>query len=163
MPKQVIPFNDFLVTAGTEHETFINQLHAYLQENNCCAKIKEAANGYVVSYVHKPTNRTVANYVFRKKMLMIRVYADNANSYADVISHLPDTMKDAIRNGGNCARLINPTACNSRCLKGFDFMLDGDRQQKCRCHMGLTFFLDNETKPHLLEIMKREMQARTKQ
>jgi len=155
-----IPFSDFLVAAGAEREDFINQLHAYLQENGCVWKIKEAANGYVVSYIHKPTKRTVANFLFRKKMPMLRVYADNILSYTDIAEQWPDVMKDTIRQGGDCSRLIDPTACNSRCLKGFDFILDGERQQKCRCHMSFTFFLDDETKPHLLEIMEREMQAR---
>jgi len=160
MPKQVIPFSDFLVTAGAEHEAFINQLDAYLQENDCIWKIREAANGYVVSYIHKPTKRTVANYVFQKKMPMLRVYADNILSYEDNVSKWTDTMKDTIRKGGNCSRLSDPTACNSRCLKGFDFILDGERQQKCRCHMSFTFFLDDETKLYLLEIIKYEIQAR---
>ena len=64
MAKQVILFSDFILSAGAEHEDFINQLHVYLQKNDCVAKIREAASGYVVSYVHKPTARTVANYVF---------------------------------------------------------------------------------------------------
>ena len=148
-----------MAMAGAEHEYFINQLHAYLQKNDCVEKIKEAANGYVVSYVHKPTARTVANYVFRKKMPMLRIYADNILSYIDIVSW-PDTMKETIRNGGNCSRLINPTACNSRCLKGFDFILDGERQQKCRCNSSFTFFLNDETKPYLSEIMEYEIQAR---
>ena len=160
MQKQVIPFSDFMIAAGAEHEDFINQLHDFLQKNDCIAKIREAANGYVVSYVHKPTTRTVANYVFRKKMPMLRVYADNVHSYIDIVNNLPDAMKDTIKKGGPCSRLINPSACNSRCLNGYDFILDGERQQKCRCHMSFTFFLDNETKPYLREIMEREMQAR---
>jgi hypothetical protein len=160
MTKQVIPFSDFLTAAGASHEVFINQMHAYLQENDCVWKIREAANGQVVSYVHKPTKRTVANFLFRKKMPMLRIYADNVLTYSDIVAQLPETMKNAIRQGGNCSRLIDPTACNSRCLKGFDFILDGERQQKCRCHMSFTFQLDSEAKPYLLEIMKREMQAR---
>jgi len=160
MSKQVIPFSDFLLAAGAEHETFINQLHAYLQESNCAWKIREAANGYVVSYIHKPTKRTVANYVFRKKMPMLRVYADHILSYEDKVSGWPDIMKDTIRKGGDCSRLVDSAVCNSRCLKGFDFILDGERQQKCRCHMSFTFFLDDEVKPYLLEVMEREMQAR---
>ena len=161
MPKPIIPFSDFLTLAGAENEEFINRLDAYLQENGCEAKIREAASGYVVSYVHKPTSRTVATYVFRKKLPMLRVYPDNIASYADIADGWTDEMKDAIKKGGNCARLIDPTACNSRCLQGFDFILDGERMQKCRCHMGLTFPLNDETKPHLFEIMRREIAART--
>ena len=160
MPKQPISFDDFLLTAGAEHKIFINKLHAYLQESDCTWKIREAANGYVVSYVHKPTKRTVANFLFRKKMPMFRVYADNTLSYADFMKQLPNAMKDAIRDGGNCSRLVDPNTCNSRCLKGFDFILDGECLQKCRCHMSFTFLLDDETKPHLLQIMEYEMQAR---
>jgi len=160
MSKQVIPFSDFLACAGAEHEAFINQLHTYLQENDCIWKIREAANGHVVAYIHKPTKRTVANYVFRKKMPMLRVYADNVLSYEDKVAEWPDVMKEAIKKGGNCSRLSDPNACNSRCLKGFDFILDGQRQQKCRCHMSFTFFLDEETKPYLLDVMEREIKAR---
>ena len=160
MAKPVVSFSDFIAQAGAKHEGFINRLHDYLQKNDCVAKIREAANGYVVSYIHKPTARTVANYVFRKKMPMFRVYADNVTSYIDIVNSLPDAMKDTIKKGGPCSRLIDPTACNSRCLKGFDFILDGVRQQKCRCHMSFTFFLDDETKPYLMKVMECEVQSR---
>ena len=120
MSKQPISFDDFLLAAGIEHSDFINKLHSYLHEKNCTWKIREAANGYVISYVHKPTKRTVANFLFRKKRPMLRVYADNTPSYADFMTQLPSSMKRAIREGGNCSRLVDPSACNSRCLKGFD-------------------------------------------
>lgn len=160
MPKQTIPFDDFLAMAGAEHGEFIQQLHAYLQEHDCTTEIKEAASGYVVSYVYKPTKRTVANYVFRKKKPMLRVYADNVLSYTDMLTEWPASMKDTIRKGGTCKQLLDPTACNSRCLGGFDFLLDGERQQKCRYHMAFTFFLEDESNPYLFEIMKRELGAR---
>ncbi|MCL2756136.1 MAG: hypothetical protein FWE45_03765 [Firmicutes bacterium] len=158
--SKLIQFNDFLSSVETEYEEFVSQLHTYLIKNDCVTKIREAASGYVVSYVHKPTNRTVANFLFRKKILMLRVYADNIVSYENVVNCWPSTMKDIIRKGGNCSRLINPTACNSRCLKGFDFVLDGERQQKCRCHMSFTFPLNDETISHLMEIMEYEMRER---
>lgn len=155
-----ITFDDFLQSAGTEYADYINALHAFLKENNCIYKIREAANGFVASYIHKPTKRTVANFLFRNKLPMLRVYADNISLYTD-ITHLPITMKNIIRKGGDCIRLSNPMACNSRCLKGFEFMLDGELQRKCRCHMSFTFPLNYETQPHLLDIMKCEMQARS--
>ena len=158
--KQTISFSDFLLAAGNEHEEFINSLHSYLENLNCIYKIKTAANGYVVSYVHKPSKRTVANYIFRKQQPMLRLYADNIAHYPELFSNLPVDMKDTIRVGGDCARLLDPNACNSRCLSGYDFMLDGERQTKCRCHNSFAFFLTEETKPHLREMMEFEMQAR---
>ena len=159
MPKQTIPFDDFLAAAGAAHTEFIEQLHDYLQKNDCVAEIKEAANGYVVSYVHKPTKRTVTNYVFRKKGPMLRVYADHIFSYMEILEHWPKAMKDTVRKAGICKRLLDPTACNLRCLNGFDFLLDGERQQKCR-YGGFLFFLEEETKPALREMIERELQAR---
>jgi len=87
------------------------------------------------------------------------MYADNTLACGDIVASLPDEMKDAIRQGG-CKRLSTPAACNPRCLSDFDFVLDGERQQKCRCHMSFMFFLTDGTKPYLSAIMEREMQAR---
>jgi len=160
MPKVIIPFSDFLAMAGAEHEEFIKELDAYLQQSGCVVEIKEAASGYVVSYIHKPSKRTVANYVFRKKGPMLRVYADNVLSYMDIFVRWPKSMTDTLKKSGICKRLVDPNACNARCLKGFDFILDGERRQPCRYGPNFTFLLDEESKPHLLEIMRREMEAR---
>jgi len=65
-------------------------------------------------------------------------------------------MKDLIKKSGSCKRLLNPDDCNSRCLMGFDFMLDGERQQKC--HNGAFMFpLNDETKPYVNDMVLREM------
>ena len=159
MPKETIPFSAFVEAAGTAHTDFINSLHEFMTENNCKTEIKEAANGHVVSYVHKPSKRTVANYVFRKKGLMMRIYADNVPSYEEALANWPESMKAAVKKAGPCKRFLNPTECNSRCPLGFDFILDGERQQKCR-YGGFMFFLDDETKPFLKEMTEREMRAR---
>ena len=66
---------------------------------------------------------------------------------------------DFIKKAGPCKRLLNPDDCNSRCLMGFDFILDGERQQKCR-NSGFMFFLDDETKPYVNDMVLREMQLR---
>ena len=159
MPKTTIPFCAFVEAAGAPHTDFINSLHEYMLENDCKTEIKEAASGYVVSYIHKPSKRTVANYVFRRQGLMIRIYADNVPAYMEMLANWPDAMKDAIKKAGICKRLFDPEACNARCLKGFDFILDGERQQPCR-YVGFMFFLDDETKPHLKELIVQEMETR---
>ena len=98
------------------------------------------------------------SHVFRKKGLMMRIYADNILSYSDVLTKCPDIMKKDIKKAGVCKRLINPDDCNSRCPLGYDFILDGERQQKCR--YGFMFYLTDETKPYLQEIVKLEIEAR---
>ncbi len=159
MVKQSIPFTSFLEAAGTEHIEFINQSNQLMLDNNCKVEIKEAKSGYLVSYVHTPTARTVANYVFRKKGLMIRIYADHVPEYMSLLDNWPESMKNTIRKATPCKRLLDPNACNPRCVMGFDFILDGNREQKCR-NSSFMFFLDPETKPHLKDMLEREMQAR---
>jgi len=159
MPKVIIPFSSFIEAAGLEHIDFINTLHQYMEENDCKTEIKEAANGYVVSYIHKPSKRTIINYVFRKEGLLMRVYADNVSAYVDMLTDWPDSMKDTVKKAGICKRLIDPEKCNARCLGGFDFTLDGDQQQTCR-YAGFMFLLSDETKPCLQKMVECEMQAR---
>ena len=159
MPKANIPFDDFVQAAGDKHLNFITNLHNFMAENECRVDIKQAASGHVVSYIHTPSKRTVANYVFRKNGLMMRIYADNVSSYMEILSNWPVAMKDTIKKSGVCKRLINPEACNQRCLMGFDFILDGERYQKCR-NGSFMFFIDDETKPHIRKMMEHEMQER---
>lgn len=158
MAKEVIPFESFVEAVGEEHADFVNDMNDYLTENGCVVEIKEAKNGYVVSYKHKPTKRTLMNYVFRKPGPMMRIYGDNVQSYMEQLDKWPDSMKAAVKKAGNCRRLLNPEDCNSRCPMGFDFILDGERQQKCR-YGGFMFFLSDETKPHLGEMLKCEISA----
>jgi len=159
MPKVVIPFSSFIEAAGLEHIDFINSLHEYMEENGCKTEIKDAANGYVVSYIHKPSKRTVFNYVFRKEGLLMRIYADNIPSYGEMLENWPDSMKDTVKKAGVCTRLLDPEKCNSRCLGGFDFVLDGEQQQKCR-YGGFMILLSDETKPCLKKMIECEMQTR---
>lgn len=160
MAKEKIPFEAFVASVGAEHEEFVNSLHEFMIGNNCTCEIKEAASGYVVSYVYKPEKRTVANYVFRKKGPLLRVYADNVIKYMHILESWPASMKATVNKAGPCKRMLNPDDCNSRCVMGFDFIMDGVRQQKCR-YGGFMFFLSDETKPHLREMMEQEMLART--
>ena len=159
MPKATISFGEFLEAAGHKHVDFITALHDFMTENEYKTDIKNAASGYVVSYIHTPSKRTVANYVFRKKGLMMRIYADNVASYMEILAKWPVAMKNTLKKAGACKRLVNPEACNQRCLMGFDFILDGERQQKCR-NGGFMFFLDDDTKPCLMEMLEHELRAR---
>ncbi len=159
MAKQAIPFSAFAEAAGPAHAGFIGTLHKELTDKNYITEIKQAAQGYVVSYVHRPTKRTIANYVFRKKGLLLRVYADNVISYMETLTSWPDSMKEAVKKAGPCKRLLNPADCNPRCPTGYDFILDDERQQKCR-YNGFLLSLTDETKPYLLEMVRCEIKAR---
>ena len=86
----------------------MSSLHENLVNANFKAEIKEAASGYVVSYIHIPSKRTVINYVFRKKGIIIRIYADNVPRYMEILDTWPNTMKDFIKKAGRVKTSNSP-------------------------------------------------------
>lgn len=159
MAKESISFEDFLAALPPQLVEYATQTDSYLQQNNCTLKIESAKNGYVVSYFHKPSGRTLLNYVFRKKGVLMRLYADNVLKYMDYLETLPQTMQKDIEKAPVCKRLINPDACNPRCPKGYEFLLAGQQHQKCRynCFM---FLINEESMPHLQTILQKEIALR---
>lgn len=158
MPKETIPFSSFLEAAGEENKEFVTAMNDYLLENGCKLEIKEAKNGYVVSYIFTADKKTVFNYIFRKKGMLVRVYAIHIGAYMEITDGWPKSMKSEVKKAGPCKRMLNPDACNPKCAQGFDFIMDGERQQKCR--YGLQFFVDEESKPFLREFIEKEIEAR---
>ena len=159
MPKETIPFSAFLEAAGPLHTEFINQLHEYLLSHGCTTEIKLAANGYVVSYLHKPTKRTVINYVFRKKGPLLRVYADNIAAYEEILTDWPKSMKDTVKKAGPCKRLLDPTDCNSRCPMGYVFDMNGKEYKNCR-YGSFMFEMKDENHMAVCDFLHRELTER---
>jgi len=152
-------FTSFLESVPQDQHGFVMKLHEYMLNNNCAVGIKEAKNGYVASYTHITDKRVTANYVFRKKGLIMRLYADNIQQYADYLQELPQDLKNDIASAPPCKRMIDPGACNPRCLQGFDFFLNGARHQKCRnsCFMILVAEKNNR---FLENLVRHELKQR---
>lgn len=159
MAKTVVPFEIFLVTVPEEHREFVEQTHGWLVEKGYTIKIAEAKNGFVVSYNHPETKNVLLNYVFRKKGVIMRIYADNVIAYLDFLAGLPGGLRRDIAKSPNCRRMLSPDACNPRCKMGYDFILDGERFQKCRMN-AFMIHLDDETKPVLTDFLTHEVRAR---
>lgn len=159
MAKDKIDFGTFVECIPEQYTEFVVNLNDYLLDNDCTYDIKEAKSGFVVSYIYKLTKKTIANYVFRKKGPQLRIYADHISSYQGVLDEFPNKMKESIISASPCKRMLNPTSCNQRCMMGFDFILDGERQQKCRNNCFL-FFLSDENNGYLKQIIENEISYR---
>jgi len=159
MAKTKIEFEQFADAAGGEHRGFVSALHQFMLDNDCRYEIKEAKAGYVLSYIFEPANRTVLNYVFRKKGPMIRIYGDNAAFYMQRFAGWPAEMKASVQKTRDCRRMLDPNACLSTCMMGFTFMLDGAEMKKCRnnCFM---FYLSEDNNFFLREMVEQEMKYR---
>lgn len=103
-------FQDFLFFIDEDNQKFVSDLHNELSGHGCKVEVKSAKSGYVVSY--SLGKKTIANYVFRKKGLLARIYVGHIVQYMYVLDTLPDSMVQAIREAPVCKRLVDPTACN---------------------------------------------------
>lgn len=127
-----LEFTDFLETISERDRDYARELNRYLLDNGCTRDIKPAKSGPVVSYVRKDTKKTLVNFVCRKTGVKLRIYPQFLSNYSGFLDTLPSKMKKEIANASVCKRLIDPTACNSRCPMGYDFFMDQEHYQKCR-------------------------------
>ena len=149
-------FHDFIETVPAESRDFVKELHDKLLEMGCKIEIKTAKSGYMVSYTfHK---KTVANYVFRKKGMLVRIYGVHVNDYEEVLETLPEEMIHAIEKAPVCKRMVDPDACNPKCSMGYEFWLKGEHYQKCRSS-AFMFFVCPQNNPSIRALLLNEAEA----
>lgn len=151
-------FTAFLNTVDPRFHAFTIDLNELLLEHGYKFESKEAKSGYVISYIGKKSKRTLLNCVFRKAGMILRLYPTHLGAYEDFVSTLPDSMKQEIHKGSVCKRLVDPSACNSRCPMGYTFTMDGEQQIKCR-YSAFFFLLNEESAPYLRQFVEKELAA----
>jgi len=151
-------FDDFLMEIDPKYHAFAREMDKYLLDNGCTLKISTAKSGYLVSYQHGKKKRVLLNFVFRKSGLVARVYAGNVEQYMETIENLPDNMKKSIEKAPKCKRFEDPPKCSPKCI-GYVFKLEGTHHQKCRYNCFL-FEVNDETIPHIKEMVERELSSR---
>lgn len=151
-------FHDFLTSVTDDNREFVSDLHEELTKLGCKTDVKLAKSGYVVSYVLN--KKTIANYVFRKKGLIARIYAGHIGQFMAILDTMPEEMVQTIHKAPICKRLIDPTTCNQRCSMGYEFILKGERLQRCR-NSAFMFFINEESKPFVKALLISEVKAAT--
>ena len=149
-------FQDYLSSVDDENKNFVSELHEELTKLGCKIDVKLAKSGYVVTY--NLNKKAVVNFVFRKKGMFARIYANHVLQYMDVLDTLPETMVQTIREAPVCKRLIDPATCNQRCPMGYDIVLKGEHLQKCR-NSAFMFVLSEESRPFIKTLLLNEVNA----
>ena len=149
-------YDDFIAAVDADCMPLVAELHRTLTDSGCKLEVKEAKSGYVVSYLC--AGKTLLNYVFRKKGMLARIYANHLPQYMALMETLPQAMKKGIAAAPDCKRLLNPEACNPRCATGYDFLMEGQRHQKCR-YSAFQFLLCEENNPFIRNFVGRELAA----
>ena len=154
MDKHAPPFEDFLMTVQPEYQAFAAGIHESLLQGGYQCKIESKANGFLVSYAHPKTKRSLLNFLFRKKGLVVRLYPDPSrmDALAAFLDTLPESMVTEIGKASACKRLLNPSDCNSRCVMGYDISIRGTRYRKCR-YSCFQFAATPESVPALSEFV----------
>ena len=88
MIKQQELYEAFLTRVEPEHRAFAAELHELFVNNGCTVEIKPTSSGFLVSYKFASTKKAVANFVFRKSGLLLRLYADHASRDEALLSAL---------------------------------------------------------------------------
>ena len=158
--KKNIDFSEFMTAVSQENHAFIVNLHQELLHQGYRIHIKEARSGYVAAYVLH--NKTIANYIFRKKGMLIRIYGAHVNEYEAVLDTLPLEMQEAISHAPVCKRLLDPHACNPKCSMGYSFFMKHAYHQKCR-NGAFMFLLHPVYHPYIQSLVLHEAEAYRKE
>lgn len=153
-----ITYDDFLGTVEENNRAFVDDMHSLFMDYGCTLEIKEAKQGYVVTYTYKQDKKKVSlmNYVFRKSGMMVRIYARHIGIYQSVLDSLPEDMKKSVIKAGDCKRLTGISECSPSCTAGYDFMMEGVNYKKCK---NSSFFWKVEPKSmeHIRTMLKNEL------
>jgi len=150
-------FEQFLATVEASNLAFIQDLHSCLTDHGCKAAFEEKKSGMLASYkVGKPL-RAVANLLFRKQGMLVRIYGERTGAYHDFLQTLPEDMVQSIADAGICKRLVYNT-CSPKCA-GYDFIIGDERFQKCRYNC-FEFLITDESKSYIKSFVEHEMAAR---
>lgn len=149
-------FELFINTVDASFVDFVRTLHKNLSAQGCSFQLKTAKSGYVASYLLPGTKRTLSNYVSRKSGMKIRMYLEHIGDYQELLTDLPDKMKEEIAKASVCKRLLDPADCNPKCKMGYQFVMDSAAYQKCR-NMAFMPSLSGENNPHIQTLLEREI------
>ena len=157
MAKEKISFEQFIEAVEAGYQPFIQDLHNYLADSGCKVSIEEKKNGFLASYKLGKPPRSVANLLFRKKGMLIRVYGENVNKYLDFLNSLPEEMIQPVKAAHVCKRLVYNT-CSPYC-SGYDFIIGNERFQKCR-YSCFEFLITEVSNPYIKSFVEHEMRER---
>ena len=151
-------YEDFLQTVETEHVDFVNQMHEIFMENGCKIEVKDAKQGYVVTYSYMKEKKIIAlmNYVFRKSGMMARIYARNVSIYQSTLDLLPESMKKNIIKAGDCKKLTGVSEYSPTCTAGYDFHMDGENYKKCK-NSAFFWLINEESKEDTKKMIENEL------
>jgi len=156
--KEKITFEQFLEAVDAEHHPFVENLHNYLLDSGCKVTFEEKKSGYLASYKRGKPPRALANFVFRKNGMLVRIYGEHTSGYGDFLNTLPAEMVTSIESAALCKQLDHG-GCSPKC-SGYDFTIGSERFQKCRYNC-FEFLVTSESNDFIRSFLENELRERT--
>jgi hypothetical protein len=157
MATETIDCEQFIQSVDFQYRQFVQDLHEYMLESGCKVTFEQKKSGFLASYkIGKPV-RAIANFVFRKQGMLVRIYGENINKYEDFLNTLPKGMADSIKESSECKRLVHNT-CSPKC-SGYDFKIGDERYQKCR-YGCFELLVTDENNPFIKSFVEFELNVR---
>jgi len=157
MAQEKITFEQFIESVDTDNQPFVKDLHKYLLDSGCKVAFEEKKNGFLASYKLGKPLRAMANFIFRKNAMLVRIYGEHTTKYADFLDTMPEGMTQSIRDAGVCKRLVQNT-CSPKCT-GYDFMIKDEHFQKCRYNC-FEFLVTDENNSFIKSFVEHELRER---
>ena len=158
--KEKITIEQFLEAVEAEQRPFVSELHSYLLENGCKVTFEEKKSGYLASYKRGKPIRALANFVFRKEGMLVRIYGEHVGGYGGFLNTLPAEMVKSIESATLCKQLDHG-GCSSKC-RGYDFTIGDERFQKCRYDC-FEFLVTGESSAKIKTFLENEIRERAVQ
>lgn len=151
-------YEDFLQTVAEYNVDFVNTMHSFFMDNHCKVEVKEAKQGYVVSYNYMKDKKKIAlmNYVFRKSGMMVRIYARHISMFQNILDSFPKAMKKDMLKAGDCKRLNGISECSPTCTAGYDYMLDGANYKKCK-NSAFFWIVNKDSQEYIEQLIRKEV------
>lgn len=152
-------YEDFLRVVTEENMELVTKLHTLFMKNDCKVNVKEAKQGYMVSYYYMKDKKKIAlmNYVFRKKGMLVRIYARHVFMYQNILDSFPESMKKDMIKAGDCKRLNGISDCSPTCAAGYDYFMDGANYKKCK-NSAFFWLVNEESKAYIESMMAKEVE-----
>jgi len=155
--KEKIIIEQFLDAVDAEHWPFVEEMHSYLLESGCKVTFEEKKSGYLASYKRGKPLRALANFVFRKNGMLVRIYGEHVGGYGDFLNTLPAEMVKSIEGASLCKQLDHG-GCSDKC-RGYDFAIGGERFQKCRYDC-FEFLVTDQSSAQIKAFLENELRER---
>ena len=133
LPKKIV-FNIHEIAkflAENDQKYFIS-LHEYLIANQCKYETKYSVGEYLFLYTSKSQKRKILSICISLDRTYVKLNSKHITTQPDLLADAPASIKNAVKEGWECAKANNPDACNPKCAgKGLRFSLDGKEYLKC--------------------------------